>query len=643
MKKVSSLVLSSMLMFLTGCITENSGSSLGTMPKTKFPSSKKNNSSNTTEEYKIDEATLKLSTYITNAMETNLRKVSEKVNDNSSEIDISEYDTVVSAYLGEIAKTSSDLTSSTRRFSKNNGNSNNNSGNSSSNGKKTPLDDTFAEKELKAEGLPENLKKYYLAQIYGIFLKLSMDENAETAKLNQEKIINALAKASSTTTENAEKFLVDAISTAVMIFMPDQAKDILYEDENGMKVKKDFTLSSISEAVSQNSRVFDLERAIDKLSLKHVEEKSFTYNNTNFSVEGATYGLKSNSLEWGFLENGNWNGNVKFTDDGEKFIYSFEGRSADEVEVKGEDIIFYISDLKIFNDNNKYLEGSQEHNVFVYSAGYVIKSDKGLSYYKDKSWKDVDYFKNILDEDKDNPDYIDLIENDNSPEIGKEYNIGGLKIQYQNNIVENDVLSDIKLVLNNPSQTGLSYAKFGYITTDTNVPNANVVDFFYGSNNENIREYQLSSIDKETVFAGNAVGVVKYNKEGAEEKTLNLDGTVNLTIDIADNIKESLVVNFDNWYKVTAEYTDYNNELNIDFNKDGKNIDSTFDFDTYNHDVNEKIKAQHYNQNFSKKYFGVDNVEEVAGAVTGFYSGCKENETNPTTLNYGFSFGAKKQ
>ena len=125
---------------------------------------------------------------------------------------------------------------------------------------------TLSRDQLSATNLTTEEKKYYMAQIYGIFLNMSTLKDQAKAKANQENITNALKK---TQQEKAEEFLTNAFKTALAIFVPTQAKEMLFADDK----EKEFTLDDIISEVKNNEDI-NLKNAMDKLDAEKIAQNA---------------------------------------------------------------------------------------------------------------------------------------------------------------------------------------------------------------------------------------------------------------------------------------------------------------------------------------------------------------------------------
>ena len=398
MNKVSKLTLLSTVLALTACGGSNSVV-VYELPD-DIPASKdtKIEDGNVSEQNAKRQASIEQAVAV---MENNLKDVTKGTTSSATKIDTTEYDTVVAAYLGETGVTNSNLDV------KRTANSRRNAGTNVSSS--TALDNTFTKEELRAIGLTDSMKKYYLAQIYGIFLKMSTDENATKAKENQAKITNALKNASSATIEKAEKFLTKALVTAVAIFVPEQAKEILYEttkDENGndIKVEKDFSLETISSTVSENSEI-NLDSAMEQLDSKNFVEETSSEEDVptelkpvevkpgdrikpmNFNVKYINTGI-----EWDDFSQAKYKEEVKFSEDGKKIWYTLNGTSCDGTEIITKNPIeFNLSDMKNMVGSDKYLTTSVDGAFYINEPQYTITYGNIKKRFTEEEFKDFDF------------------------------------------------------------------------------------------------------------------------------------------------------------------------------------------------------------------------------------------------------------
>ena len=146
----------------------------------------------------------------------------------------------------------------------------------------------------------------------------------------------------------------------------------------------------------------------------------------------------------------------------------------------------------------------------------------------------------------------------------------GYKLNIEKN--DNNFVINYDLVLGGAS-ANLSYTQFGYVKTTLDIPVSHENEYYYYLINGGNDYYKsdITKVENGTKFTGTAVGQVIENIHNGNDSSMDLAGTVDLTVKDAENKAENIQFKFNNWYDINVD-TENGSIKSATFTADNKDI-----------------------------------------------------------------------
>ena len=525
----------------------------------------------------------------------------------------------------------------------------------------------------KSSELTETEMKYNLIQIYAKWLKSAQDKLEKIAEKFTEKkqddiLTNVIKEGVSifvskeeaeNITKEADKVLDTFISKLDKIKESVEAKETTFQAKS-FKLDTDFKWGLTAVIASDADKDPELKFVTDENgNAVAVELKLYEYDNNNritdisktFELKDLKQdektkivsGRKSETTKMNVLSIYKDNSLLGVT--GTEFLYDKDGNIiTNEDGTAKTSVLDRTTSNQIFTDANVKTDVSNI-TKFEELANYINQS-------RPDDWEgaDFEFLSALIGKDEESSADFDkvkklLLEGISETDFNKGFvDLGNgykLKVEKENN----NFVVNYDLVLGGAS-ANLSYTQFGYVKATLDIPVSHENEYYYYLINGGNDYYKsdITKVENGTKFTGTAVGQVIENIHNGNDSSMDLAGTVDLTVKDAENKAENIQFKFDNWYDINVD-TENGSIKSATFTADNKDIADNVKehFMTEDEGKITDLDTALQNKNLTTAYYGANNPTEVIGQFQGETHDWIDENGESGSIKFGISFGAKKK
>ena len=505
----------------------------------------------------------------------------------------------------------------------------------------------------KSSELTETEMKYNLIQIYAKWLKSAQNKLEKIAeKFTEKKQDNILTNVikegvsiffskeeAENITKEADKVLDTFISKLDEIKESVEAKETTFQAKS-FKLDTDFKWGLNAVIASDADKDPELKFVTDENgNAVAVKLKLYEYDNNNRITDiSKTFELKDlKQDEKTKIVSGRKSETTKMnvlTITNGKELLAVTGADLSDDKAENKSIINQIiADKDVVNMNKEefisYIKKSRQDDYegadFEFLSSLFEDENKSVDWEKVKN-----LMVNGISETDFNKGYIDLG--------------SGYKLNIEKN--DNNFVVNYDLVLGGAS-ANLSYTQFGYVkaTLDTPVSHENEYYYYLVNGGNDYYKSDITKVENGTKFIGTAVGKLIENIHNGNDSSMDLAGTVDLTVKDAKNKAENIQFKFDNWYDINVD-TENGSIKSATFTADNKDIADNVKehFMTEDEGKITDLNTALGNKNLTTAYYGADdNPTEIIGQFQGKTHDWIDENGESGSIKFGISFGAKKE